>query len=64
MKTLKLFAVCCGMLLAGVVSTTKTTAQVIDPGGLDTGVNCVGDDGTCLVVKKGNLTFVFSGEKQ
>lgn len=27
MKTIKIFSVCCGMLLAGIVSTTKSYAD-------------------------------------
>lgn len=62
MKTLKLFAVCCGMLLAIIVSTTKTTAQVVDPGGHGIGVECVGDDGICRAILKGDVLHVFTGE--
>lgn len=64
MKRIKLFAVCCGMLLAGIVSTTKTTAQVIDPGGHSIGIICVGDQSKCMtMMKEGKLILIY-GEAQ
>lgn len=64
MKKVKLFAVCCGMLLAGIVSTTKSTAQSVDPGGFSTGVACVGDNGICGAVQKEDVLYIFTGEIQ
>jgi hypothetical protein len=61
MKKVKLFAVCCGMLLAGIVSTTKTSAQIVDPGGLSTGVICEGEEDLCMAVLKGDVLHLFTG---
>lgn len=62
MKTLKLFALCCGMLLAGIVSTAQVQAE--DPPGLDTGniPHCIGSKGKCVIGNdggflKGRLVF-------
>ena len=62
MKKVKLFAVCCGILLASIVSTAQVQAD--DPPGPDPGniPHCIGIKGKCVISNdggylKGKLVF-------